>query len=230
MRPKVTRAVSGVTTTSPFCETTLGMPIRNASKPPGDRATCKEQLNVDVKKPVLLAVGASQGAGSINTLLPTLAARRPDLMDPWQIIHVTGTRGHEDACRRWQDTNQNPLIFEFQHEMGPLWGAADLVISRAGACSVAEIEFAGCPAIYLPYPHHRDQHQRHNAAPACEAGAAICITDSSHADQTCEDLLSMCEELLARGPALEAMQTAAKMRSGQDAGAHIAAEALKLAL
>jgi UDP-N-acetylglucosamine--N-acetylmuramyl-(pentapeptide) pyrophosphoryl-undecaprenol N-acetylglucosamine transferase len=94
---------------------------------------------------------------------------------------------------------------------------------------VDEIEFAGLPAIYLPYPHHRDQHQRHNASPAVAAGAACCVRDEPDPAKTCERLAAVAHGLLSRGEALNIMQNAASGRSGHHGGVAIAALARELA-
>ncbi len=229
MRRRASRVCSAVTTTRPFTADLVGMPIRQAAMPPGDAATCRRALGLDPDMATLLVTGASQGAGTINRLMPELARAHPDLLRDWQIIHVAGRGAATDVERAWSTSPVAATVFGFRHDMGLLWGAADLVISRAGACSVAEITHAGIPAIYLPYPHHRDQHQRHNCAPAVEAGTACCVTDDTEVHVTLKRLVDSAGPLLARTGDLEAMRVAAEASAGSNAADAIAKAALELA-
>jgi len=229
MRPRVSRVLSAVTTTIPFADTVTGMPVRSAATPPGDRRHCRRLCGIPESSRVLLVTGASQGAGSVNRLLPTIAGDDSGLLADWHVLHLTGRGNREAVEADWARTDHTAVtIDEFTHEMGPLWGAADLVISRAGACSVAEIELAGVPAIYLPYPHHRDEHQRHNAAPAVEAGAARIVPDVGDRTSRSMSFRSIAGDLLADPGALRVMQAAAAARRPTNAADAIAEAAAAL--
>ena len=213
MRSRATRVVSAVTTTQPFADTVTGMPIREAASPPGNQKHCRELLGLPTDCRVLLVTGASQGAGSINKLIPHFAGKHPNLLDGWHILHLAGPEARHDVEADWKANGKdNVTVFGFTHEMGPLWGAADLVISRAGACSVAEIESAALPAVYIPYPHHKDQHQHHNATPAVEETAARIVQDSSDPQRTSELLADAVRDLLTDSSALASMRSAAEGR------------------
>ncbi len=140
-------------------------------------AECRRALGLDPDRATLLVTGASQGARSINRLLIRMVAdRAPDFRN-WQVIHQTGA--NEDAPVRdaYQAAQIRAVVRPFIVEMGLAWGAADLAVSRAGAGSVAEAWSNRVPTIFLPYPYHRDQHQRANARPLEEAGAAVIVQD-----------------------------------------------------
>ena len=96
--------------------------------------------------------------------------------------------------------------------MSQAFGAADLVISRAGANSVAEIEAAGLPALYLPYPWHKDQHQRFNAEAAAEAQAAIIANDQIEDQPNLEQIGPILSDLLTNQQQLTNMTIAARAR------------------
>ncbi|MBT4768215.1 MAG: UDP-N-acetylglucosamine--N-acetylmuramyl-(pentapeptide) pyrophosphoryl-undecaprenol N-acetylglucosamine transferase [Phycisphaerae bacterium] len=228
IRPSASTVVSAVTTVKPFATQITGMPIRHAAMPPGTPAACRRQLGLDPDRPTLLITGASQGAGTINALMPYIAEQHSAALDRWQILHLAGPAAADEARSAWHRSAIEATVLGFRHDMGVVWGSGDLVISRSGACSVAEIEYAGLPAIYLPYPHHRDNHQQHNAAPAVEAGAAVIVTDTTDTARTAHALLDVAGALLAAESPLEAMQTAAAARSGRDSAGDLARLAIGL--
>lgn len=228
IRPSARIVVSAVTTVKPFAAQITGMPIRRAAMPPDTPAACRRQLGLDPDRLTLLITGASQGAGTINALMPHVAQQHKALLDRWQILHLAGPGAAEAARAAWQRSGVQATVLDFRHDMGVVWGCGDLVMSRAGACSVAEIEYAGLPAIYLPYPHHRDNHQQHNAAPAVQAGAAVIVPDTTDTARTANHLLDIAGPLLAAGAPLDDMRAAAAKRSGHDAGAVLARLAIGL--
>lgn len=224
--PHATRVVSAVETIDPFGDAVVGMPIRSAAVPPGDARTCRDRLGLEPDTPVLLVTGASQGAGTINDVVPALAQANPDLFRGWQVLHLSGADAQDTVRAAWTRTCIPARVEGFLHDMGTAWGAADLVISRAGAGSVAEITAAGVPAIYLPYPHHRDKHQWHNAMPAVDLGAAAIVEDHGDQAATMPALLTTLERLLAKEGSLAAMRQASDAMPRPSAAHEVAATAL----
>jgi UDP-N-acetylglucosamine--N-acetylmuramyl-(pentapeptide) pyrophosphoryl-undecaprenol N-acetylglucosamine transferase len=150
--------------------------VREAARARGDRAHCRGSLGLDPRRPTLLVTGASQGARSINRLLARLVSDDPQAFEGWQVIHQTGA-GEELAAAAYAAAGIPALVRPFFDRMGECWGAADLAVSRAGAGSVAEAWANQVPTVFLPYPYHRDQHQRFNAGPLEGAGAAAVAED-----------------------------------------------------
>ena len=87
-------------------------------------------------------------------------------------------------------------VLSLLRQMSQAFGAADLVVSRRAPNSVAEIEAAGLPALYLPYPWHKDQHQRFNAEAAAEAKAAIIANDQIEDQPNLEQIGPILSDLL----------------------------------
>ncbi|MCC6661842.1 MAG: glycosyltransferase [Phycisphaerales bacterium] len=168
--------------------------VRKAAINSMPKPECRTALGLAPDLPTLLVTGASQGARSINRLMMALLARErgafgypaaPSRIQdrhgvagyPWQVIHQTG-RGEDDAVRAaYTGAGVPALVQPFFDRMGLAWGAADLAVSRAGAGSVAEAWASRVPTVFLPYPYHRDQHQRFNARPLEAAGGAVIATD-----------------------------------------------------
>jgi UDP-N-acetylglucosamine--N-acetylmuramyl-(pentapeptide) pyrophosphoryl-undecaprenol N-acetylglucosamine transferase len=217
MRSRATMVLSAVRTVRPLADIVTGLPIRQQAKPPGDAAKCRTLLGLDPSRSTLVITGASQGATSINQLATQLAANHADVLRGWQVLHLSGTRDVDHMTITWRDSGVPSLVVPFHHEMGTIWGAADLVISRAGACSVAEIQYAGIPAIYLPYPHHRDMHQQFNAQASVDAQAAVVVHDHIDPKATMPSLLQAITPLLTHEDQLSLMQQAAQGRAGGDA-------------
>ncbi|MBC7771338.1 MAG: UDP-N-acetylglucosamine--N-acetylmuramyl-(pentapeptide) pyrophosphoryl-undecaprenol N-acetylglucosamine transferase, partial [Pyrinomonadaceae bacterium] len=207
---------------------------------------CRKALGLDPSTPTLLVTGGSQGARSINQLLLALVdaegasigatASRPSLRGRsgglgggadtrWQVLHQCGKDDVEVLRRAYQHAGVSAIVEPFVTAMGLWWGAADLAISRAGAGSVAEAWANHVPAIFLPYPYHRDLHQKHNARVLVESGGAILAYDTLDAKQTLADMTPALKELLNSPARRQAMQTALT-RLGPASGAEQIAKAL----
>lgn len=156
----------------------IGPIVGSRAIAPTDPAKCRQQLGLDPQLPTLLVMGGSQGARSINEVLCTIAQDHPGVLQGWQVLHLAG-----DACAAatsaaaLEHAGIPARVLERLDPIGPAWGAASLALCRAGAGTVAEAHANAVPAIYLPYPFHRDQHQGANAAPLVEAGGAIVLED-----------------------------------------------------
>jgi len=126
----------------------------------------------------LLVFGGSRGARSINrgmvAALPRLAAMQP----PPRIVHQTGAEEHESVAGAYSAfLALGADVRPFLDDMPARLAAADLVVCRAGATTLAELAAAGRPAILVPFPFAADDHQRANAEAVREAGAAVVIED-----------------------------------------------------
>lgn len=151
--------------------------VRRGARAPGTPEHCRESLGLAPGKPTLLVTGASQGAASINHAVVAWLESLGESARAWQVIHQTGA-GAEDGVRAaYERLGIHALVREFLSPMGPAWGAASLAVARCGAGTVGEAWANAVPAIFLPYPHHRDQHQRLNALPLVECGGAVLVED-----------------------------------------------------
>ena len=125
----------------------------------------------------VLVLGGSQGAHTINVSMAAAASTMAGSARPIDVTHQAGERDLEfvrDAYRRGGlSARVEPFLDEMDQEMA----AADLVVSRAGATTLAELAAAGRPAILVPFPHATHDHQRRNAAVLVEAGAAEVIDE-----------------------------------------------------
>ncbi len=153
--------------------------VRRAALAPGDAGACRSRLGLDPARPVLFVTGASQGARSVNEFAAVFVGAHGEELRAggWQVVHQTGAEGN-GPWRGAYDAAGVPAVVEtFFDAMGVCWGAADLAVSRAGAGSVAEAWANRVPSVFLPYPYHRDQHQRFNAEPLERAGGAVIVED-----------------------------------------------------
>ncbi|MBX3380805.1 MAG: UDP-N-acetylglucosamine--N-acetylmuramyl-(pentapeptide) pyrophosphoryl-undecaprenol N-acetylglucosamine transferase [Phycisphaeraceae bacterium] len=158
--------------------------VRWAAIADGDRQFCRRELGLDPDLKTLLVTGASQGARTINRLMMALIEHRRSEFDGWQVIHqcgpvaTTNDAWDEKAITGAYDkAGIRALVKPLFREMGRVWGAADLAIGRCGAGSVGEAWANRVPCLFLPYPYHKDQHQRLNALPLERVGGAIIAQD-----------------------------------------------------
>jgi UDP-N-acetylglucosamine--N-acetylmuramyl-(pentapeptide) pyrophosphoryl-undecaprenol N-acetylglucosamine transferase len=155
-----------------------GCPVRPEFKS-ARREEGLEHFGLATDKKVLLVTGASQGARSVNravvAAVPELARR--EVWDRWQLLHLTGRDEETEVADAYRQADVAVRVVGFTKHMACALAAADLVVSRAGASTLAEITATGCPSILMPYPHHRDQHQVSNARVLVKLGAARMVLD-----------------------------------------------------
>ncbi len=139
------------------------------------------ELDLDPQRKVILIVGGSRGAKSINQALVDIYS---DLQTTdWQVIHITGKRDFSWVAEKAEQQGLENLeagelrIESYLHNMASALAAADLIVSRAGATMLAEVNACGLPAVLIPYPHAAENHQEYNARALEEAGAAEVILD-----------------------------------------------------
>lgn len=177
-----------------------------------DRRTSREALGLPADATVVLVTGGSQGARALNEIVPAALCRLPF---PLHVLHLAGL-GRDDAVRRfYSDGGEGRLVAYVRAvalDMDRLFGAADLVICRGGGTTVAELIAAGRPAVVVPYPHHKDRQQRHNADVLGRAGAAVVIEeadlDIGPLADVLQGLLRDCERLDAMGRAAASQRVA----------------------
>jgi UDP-N-acetylglucosamine--N-acetylmuramyl-(pentapeptide) pyrophosphoryl-undecaprenol N-acetylglucosamine transferase len=141
-----------------------------------DRRTAREQIGLDAQTMTLLLMGGSQGASGINqAMIRSLPALSQCAL---QVIHLTGAREEKLVADNYQRAKMRAFVTAFHHHMEKLYSAADFVVARSGAASLAEIAAFSLPSILIPYPFAADDHQARNAEVFARAGAAIVVRES----------------------------------------------------
>jgi UDP-N-acetylglucosamine--N-acetylmuramyl-(pentapeptide) pyrophosphoryl-undecaprenol N-acetylglucosamine transferase len=191
----------------------------------GRRAAARERFGLSLTRPTLLVFGGSQGAQSINNAVigAVEAWRRLGV----QVLHVTGPRGHEASMEAWRAVGIEPeadgsdvRIYAFLDDMADAYAAADVVVARAGATTIAELTVLGIPSVLVPYPHATADHQRANAAALVHVGAAMMLDD---ADLDAVALAAAVEPLFTDPAIAGAMALAARAWGRPDAADGLAA-------
>ncbi len=152
-----------------------GTPIRTELKPL-DRQVARQRLGLRTDLPTLLVMGGSQGASGINQ---AIIKSLPFLHDvPLQVIHLSGARDERLVADNYGREKIPAYISAFHHRMEEVYSAADLLVARAGAASLAEFAAFSLPSILIPFPYAADDHQTRNAEIYARAQAAILVKES----------------------------------------------------
>lgn len=173
------------------------------------RAEARARLGLRPDLPVLFVFGASQGARSIN--LAISGAAQAVTRAGIQVLHIIGARNDDVAIPPDLPVPYVKLPYLEQMELG--YAAADLVLSRSGAMTCAELAAVGLPAVYVPYPHSNQEQQR-NALPVVEAGGGLMVDDKLMTPEWIEKNIID----LARDPQRLAAMGAAAARYGRRDG------------
>ena len=164
----------------------------------------------------ILLVGGSQGARAVSELMvgaaPILVSKNID----FSLVHQTGAADHDRIQSRYRDLGLAARVQArpFIDDMAGAYGAADLVIARAGALTLAELAIVGKPAILIPLPTAADDHQSKNAAQFAQTGAAVVLDQRTSTGQDLADAITTLaadrEKYAAMG---KAMRTLARPRA-----------------
>lgn len=182
----------------------------------------RESFGLQPGRRTLFVFGGSLGSSSINRTVRDLVPRL--VREGYQLLWQTGSRDIEDLAPIGALYTGQVVVKAFIDHMDLAYSAADLVICRAGATSLAELSVLGIPAVLVPYPYAAADHQYHNAKAMAEAGAALVLRDAE---------LSMLEgqlfRLLDDDVALRRMSEASAAMGRPKAAYDIAEAALHLA-
>jgi len=201
--------------------TVIGCPLRSGFANP-DPAEAIKQLDLNPDQRILLITGASSGAQSINKTICSLLKELDAFADDWQIVHLTGRENQEEVARKYEGAKIDHKVIGYFDNMPSLLAAADLLIGRSGAVSIAEYAAAAVPSICIPYPHHKDRHQYFNAEKLIEAGAAIVVDDLPDEKGRAEWLWEELEELMKDKAKRDQMAEACRTVGRPDAALKIA--------
>jgi UDP-N-acetylglucosamine--N-acetylmuramyl-(pentapeptide) pyrophosphoryl-undecaprenol N-acetylglucosamine transferase len=130
-------------------------------------------LRLDTDKKTLLITGASSGSRDINDAILKILPQLERFAADWQIVHLTGQANFQNVAGKVKDCRISYIPVEYYDDMPNLYAAADLIVGRSGAVSVAEYAAAAKPCICIPYPYHKDNHQFLNAEQLTRHGAAV---------------------------------------------------------
>ncbi|GAB19334.1 UDP-N-acetylglucosamine--N-acetylmuramyl-(pentapeptide) pyrophosphoryl-undecaprenol N-acetylglucosamine transferase [Gordonia effusa NBRC 100432] len=202
----------------------VGMPVRGSlagldRKALRDKA--RHYFGLDPQAPTLLVFGGSQGAARLNDAVAgaagTLGAAGIG------VLHAYGPKNTIDPAH---SSDTPPYIgVAYLNRMDLAYAAADLVICRSGAMTVAEVSATGLPAVYVPLPHGNGE-QRLNALPVVDAGGGLLVEDAEMTTQWVEREVPA---LLGDPQRLAAMSAAASAGGHRDAASVVARTALDLA-
>jgi UDP-N-acetylglucosamine--N-acetylmuramyl-(pentapeptide) pyrophosphoryl-undecaprenol N-acetylglucosamine transferase len=203
-----------------------GNPVRHEFLVPDERPDTEPGAGRAPDRPRILIFGGSQGAHAINMAMveaaPRLAARHGGLA----ITHQTGQHDLERVRDGYRQAGLDARVEPFLYEMDREMKAADVIVCRAGATTIAELTAAGKAAIFIPLPTATDDHQRKNADVLATAGAAELI-EQKHltGERLAERILALIDDPTRR----LAMARAALAFARPDAARVIVDRALELA-
>lgn len=190
-----------------------------------DGQEARRHFDLDPELPVLLVLGGSLGAASMNAAVRKLVSDQPLSERGFQILWQCGGR-YADSQTDWAKQQDDPLLTVrgFIDRMDLAYDAATLIASRAGAMSIAELALVGKPTLLVPSPHVAEDHQTKNALSVVNRGGAILLKDSDVVDQLGQAVTQLLQDAETHAAMAHAMRATAR----PDAAAAVAREVLDL--
>ncbi len=187
-----------------------------------DALRARTHFSIDASRPTLLVFGGSRGARAINNAVLTHFQK---ITSSANLIWQTGALDYE-RIKGQLSPSPSLWVAPYIEDMGLAYSAADLVLCRAGASSIAELTNLGKPAVLVPYPFATGDHQRHNARALVINGAALVIEDDHLGEQASwNNILS----LVQNRDTLQNMGAASRKLAYPDAAHQLALRILALA-
>lgn len=181
-------------------------------------------FELDPEKKTIMIMGGSQGAANINrNILNNIENLREDIQLIWQ----TGERDYKEVAAQAGGKVSRRSLFPYTDRIEMAYAAADLIVARAGALTLAEIAAAGLPSILVPFPYATGDHQMKNAESFTANGSGVVIPDNELNEV---NLLGEAVRLIEEGK-LDEMSRAARehhLKDGKKAVDIICDEILKL--
>lgn len=198
----------------------VGNPVRAALVAPRKETYADDPVRV-------LVLGGSQGARPLNERLPAGFALAIKQGQQITIVHQAGANDVDKVRAAYAALGVSADVRGFIDDMAAVYAASDLVVSRAGATTCAELTVLGLPSVLIPFPQAADDHQTVNARALVEAGAAVLLPQS---ELTPERLAAALAPLMTDdGTQLQRMADAARALGRPDAAAQVRAALERLA-
>ncbi|WGW13663.1 UDP-N-acetylglucosamine--N-acetylmuramyl-(pentapeptide) pyrophosphoryl-undecaprenol N-acetylglucosamine transferase [Saxibacter everestensis] len=203
------------------------MPAVVAMNRAGLRSEAVDSLGVSPDQRLVVVNGGSQGARSLTKAALELAALWRDRTDVMLLIK-TGPADYQAAVQRIEElkASHGTRVVAYMDRMDLVYAAADVMVGRSGAATVAELAHIGLPAVLIPHPWAAGDHQRHNAEVLVECGGAVMMTDQELTGARLADEL---EVLLADPDRLERMSESMRSAEHSQAADSMAQWAIDLA-
>jgi UDP-N-acetylglucosamine--N-acetylmuramyl-(pentapeptide) pyrophosphoryl-undecaprenol N-acetylglucosamine transferase len=193
---------------------------------PVRRAVLESAGAPDEARDTILVLGGSQGARRLNELAAAALRRLAPRVRGLKAVVLAGPAWEEEARRLAAGCGMEVTVTGFSDAMHELYARARAAISRAGATAVAELACAGIPAVLVPFPFAKDDHQTANARVLERDGGSVVFAEK---DLTPEALADALEGLLADPARREAMREGLRRSARPRARATVAASVLALA-
>lgn len=148
----------------------------------------KDEILIKLKiKPtdtVITCFGGSQGSRNINNAIYYfLLENKSNGIKNITLIHITGKKNYDEIKKKYEEAgllNDKLIVFDYYENMAELYSISNLIVSRSGASTIAELIYTKRPAILIPLPHAANNHQYENARFLFEHGCAMIIKDDEN--------------------------------------------------
>lgn len=197
----------------------VSTPIRAEFAQPVDRAQCLADLGLSAAKKTVLVFGGSQGAKGLNAAVISAVRRFGQTDKEVQFVHITGERWYSAIEAEYAGAD-NIKVLPYAHEIYELIHAADAVVCRSGASTLAELIYCKKPAVLVPYPYAAANHQYFNAKILADAGCALLVPEGG--ENLSEHLYTAVQDALAHLPAMQQAYAALSIPNPMTAAQHIA--------